>query len=191
MKTTAVLFLAFSLLPAFSKTPTANSETEVRPKSYFGTPLVTDKEKAEVSKAVESMLSRHVTFRQDGTASSVHTTSTRRQVEWKNLKIAEIHYRPITEADKLNGVTKHFLVSLRCDAHRVWDDKKSAWGAWLPIGYLLFPQALALEWKGSAWTCLQADRLKAFAPGPGAPARRSAPPAPGDPGLPPGMRRAR
>jgi hypothetical protein len=167
MKIAAILLLVLSLLPGCSRTASAKRHTqEDRPKSFFGTPLATDAEKAEVTKVVTSTLAKHVTFRPNGTASTIHSDPNRHHVEWMNLKMAEIHFQTLTKADTLNGVAKRFLVSLQCDAHRVWDDKKSAWSDWKPINYLLFPSALNVELKSDVWIVEQADRLKSFIPGP-------------------------
>lgn len=167
MNIPAILLLVVSLLPACSRTASTKRQTQdARPKSFLGTPLATEAEKADATKVVTSTLAQHVTFRPNGTASTIHSDPTRRHIEWMNLRMAEIHFQALTKADTLNGVAKRFLVSLQCDAHRVWDDKKSTWSEWKPINYLLFPSALSVELKSEAWIVDQADRLKSFIPGP-------------------------
>lgn len=83
-------------------------------------------DQAAVLKTTAELLARHVTFRPDGTASAICTFSGRRQTEWKRLVVRSITAHPVTEADRLNGVSKRYLVGFSCDAHRSWDAKTNA-----------------------------------------------------------------
>ncbi len=151
---------------------------------------VPEADKTEVLKATADLLAKHLTFRADGTASAYYTQSTRQPVEWKGFVVCQLVPQAITEADRLNGITKRYLVGFGCDAHRTWDTKKNAWGEWLPIGNLTFPAGIYFEWKNGAWTACESFQLKFFTPGPGLPVtqpQRSGK----DAGLPPGMSRGK
>ena len=147
-------------------------------------------DQAAVLKATAELLAKHVTFRPDGTASAICTFSGRRQVEWKRLAVRSITAQPATEADRLNGVSKRYLVGFSCDAHRSWDSKTNAWGQWYPINNVLFPSAIYVEWKGGKWAAVESDMIKHFIPGPG-PSTVAPKPAPKSDDLPPGMTRGR
>lgn len=108
-------------------------------------------DKSEVLAATADVLSKHLTFRTDGTASAFYTQSGRRPVEWKGFVIRHITHQAVTEADRLNGITNRCLVSFGCDAHRSLDSKTNARGEWFPIGNVTFPSALYFEWKNGAW----------------------------------------
>jgi hypothetical protein len=96
--------------------------------------------------------------------------------------------QPVSEADRLNGISKRYLVSLTSEAHRKWDTKTNTWGAWRPNGSVTFPAALAFEWKDGAWFPRESTQLKSFTPGPGESVIQPQRPAK-DTGLPPGMSR--
>ena len=139
---------------------------------------------------MEVVLSKHLTFRPDGTTSAVCIPSGRQQVEWKKFVVRSIQAQQVTEADRLNGISKRCVVCFSCDAHRSWESKKNEWGQWYPIGYMLFPGAINIEWKGGKWVAIETDQLKYFSPGPG---QSVIAPKPGgnSQGLPPGMTRGK
>lgn len=133
-----------------------------------GVTPVPGSEKVEILTATANLLGKHVTFRPDGTASSYYTSGeVRRPAEWKNLVVSQIVSQAITEADRLNGISKRYLVGFGCDAHRTWDTKTNAWGQWSPIGNVTFPSGIFFEWKNGAWTAAESFQLKFFTPGPG------------------------
>jgi hypothetical protein len=140
--------------------------------------------------ATAALLTKHVTFRADGSASSWYSRSTRRPVEWKRPVVRNITAQRVTDADRLNGITKRYLVALGCDAHRTWDTKTNRWGQWYDTGNPSFPAALSFEWKNNAWTARESAQLKSFSPGPGQ-SVSTPQQAPTDAGLPPGMTRGR
>ncbi len=140
--------------------------------------------------ATAELLAKHVTFRPDGTASSICTFSHRQHVEWQKLVVKHISLQSLNEADRLNGITKRYLVSLSCDAHRIWDNKTSTWSKWNSTGHLFFPSALIFDWNGTRWTAKPSHMLKHFQPGPGP--SIAAPKPTADPRhLPPGMTRGK
>lgn len=145
-------------------------------------------EQAAVLKTTAEMLARHVTFRPEGNDSAICTVSGRSQVEWRRLLVRSITAQAVTEADRLNGVSKRYMVGLSCDAHRSWDAKAKAWGQWYTIGNVLFPSAIVVEWQGGKWVALESDQIKYFFPGPG-PSIAPPKPDPKSDGLPPGMTR--
>lgn len=157
---------------------------------------VNQEDRRDLLTATAILLSKHVTFRPDGTASSFHWSgTTRRTTEWKRLVVTRITAQSVTEADRLNGITRRFLVGFGCDAHRTWNTKANRWGQWYNTGNPHFPSALAFEWKNNSWTASGAERLKSFSPGPGPSIadpriQTGVNPAGKDTGLPPGMSRA-
>lgn len=151
---------------------------------------VPEQDQAAVLKTTAELLAKHVTFRPDSTASAICTVSGSRQTEWKRLAVRSITAHPVTEADRLNGVSKRYLVGFSCDAHRSWDSKTNAWGQWYPINNVLFPSAIYVEWKGGKWAAVESDQIKYFIPGPG-PSIIDPKPAAKSDGLPPGMTRGR
>lgn len=151
---------------------------------------VPEQDQAAVLKTTAELLAKHVTFRPDGDASAFYTESGRQPVEWKRLVVRSITALSVTEADRLNGITKRYLVAFGCDAHRTWDSKTNRWRDWLPIGNVTFPPAIYLEWKNGKWAPAEASRLKFFVPVPGPSTVDPKPTAKSD-GLPPGMTRGR
>ena len=153
-------------------------------------------DKDAILTATATLLAKHVTFRPDGTASSYQATgNSRRTVEWKRLVVRRITAQTTNEADRLNGISKRYLVSLGCDAHRTWDTKGNRWNQWHAIGNPAFPSAFVVEWKSNVWAVRESPQLKSFTPGPGpsiAAAENPAAKATGiDADLPPGMSRIR
>lgn len=152
---------------------------------------VPEPDKSEILKATALLLAKHVTFRPDGTASSIHTLSGRQHVESKGLVVKYITSAPINDADRLNGISKRYDVSFSCDAHRSWDLKTNAWGQWLPIRSVLFPAGLTFELKASQWTAAPSFQLSYFIPGPGPSVADPKSQPAQTPGLPPGMTKSR
>lgn len=183
-------FLLICLATASAQTGTTQLLAQGLQQAVAGLTPVPAKDKDDILAATATLLSKHLTFRPDGTASAYHTQSGRRPVEWKNFVVSHISNQAITEADRLNGISKRYLVAFDCDAHRTWDTKKNAWGEWLPIGNVTFPAGIYFEWKNGAWTAKGSFQLKYFIPGPGpaiaVPKREGK-----DAGLPPGMTRGR
>lgn len=151
-------------------------------------PVAETDQKAILSATAE-VLAKHVTFRPDGTASSVCAKVGKQHVEWRRLVVRSITKQPVTDADRLNGVTSRFMVGLSCDAHRTFDSKTSRWGEWRNSGYILFPSGLEFEWKKGGWV-LKSESLEGFTPGQG-PSIADLKPATGDATLPPGMKRGK
>ena len=147
-------------------------------------------EQAAVLKTTAEMLARHVTFRPEGNDSAICTVSGRTPVEWRRLLVRSITGQAVTEADRLNGISKRYMVGLSCDAHRSWDAKAKAWGQWYPIGNVLFLSAIVVEWQGGKWVALESDQIKYFIPGSG-PSIAARKPDQKSEGLPPGMTRGR
>ncbi|MEI6175941.1 MAG: hypothetical protein WCS43_03545 [Verrucomicrobiota bacterium] len=148
------------------------------------------KDKADILAATATLLAKHITFRPDGTASAYYTSSGRRPVEWKKFVVSRISDQAVTEADRLNGITKRYLVSFGCNAHRNWDSKTNTWGQWQPIGNVTFPAGIYFEWKNNAWTARESSQLKFFTPGPG-PSINEPKRTGKDAGLPSGMTRGK
>lgn len=150
---------------------------------------VTEADKKAILNATAEVLAKHVTFRPDGTATAFSTKLGKQHVEWKRLVVRNITKQAVTDADKLNGITRRFLVSFGCDAHRSFNAKTSRWSDWMNIGYVLFPAGIEFEWKSGTWI-LKSESLNGFSPGPG-PSITDKKPTVKDAGLPPGMTRGK
>ena len=149
---------------------------------------VPEKDRTAILTATAELLKKHVTFRPDGTASAICIPNSKQHVEWKRLVLRSISPQSINEADRLNGISKRYFVSLGSDAHRTWDTKTKSWGKWHSVGHVLFPGGISIEWKGEKWTAVETDQMKYFTPGPGP--SIAVPKTTGkDAGLPPGMTR--
>lgn len=145
-------------------------------------------EKQEVLAATAALLARHVTFRPDGTASATYHGSSQWPIEWRKLVVRMITKQAVSDADRLNGVTRRYHASLACDACRDWKPGTTAWSEWRQIGFVLFPSAIIVQEKNGVLTARGNAQLPKFSPGPGpsimdkhAPAKNG--------GLPPGMTR--
>ena len=150
---------------------------------------VAEVDKKAILTATAVILAKHVTFRPDGTAAAVCTKLGKTHVQWKRLVVRNITKQAVTDADRLNGITRRFLVSFGCDAHRTFDSKTNRWTEWMNTGYVLFPSGIEFEWKNGAWT-QKPESLKDFSPGPG-PSIADQKPVGKDSGLPPGMTRVK
>lgn len=150
---------------------------------------VAEVDKKAILAATAEVLAKHVTFRPDGTATAVCVKLGKTHVEWKRLVVRNITKQAVTDADRLNGITRRFQVSFGCDGHRTFDSKTNGWTEWINTGYVLFPAGIEFEWKNGAWT-LKSESLKGFSPGPG-PSITDKKPAAKDTGLPPGMTRGK
>jgi hypothetical protein len=148
---------------------------------------VAEVDKKAILTSTAVVLAKHVTFRPDGTAAAVCTKHGKQHVEWKRLVVRNITKQAVTDADRLNGITRRFQVSFGCDGHRTFDSKTNRWTEWMNIGYVLFPAGIEFEWKNGTWT-LKSESLKGFSPGPG-PSITDQNRAAKDAGLPPGMKR--
>ncbi len=150
---------------------------------------VPEKDRAAILAATTRLLAKRITLRADGSASAYYTmSSTRRPVEWRKLVVNQIVAQPVSEADRLNGITQRYLVAFGSEAHRTWDTKTNTWREWYPNGSVIFPAALSFQWKNGAWVARESDQLKYFVPGPGESVIQPERPAK-DTGLPPGMSR--
>lgn len=189
MRIFASLLIAIS--SASAQTDASKLLAEGLKQAVAGLAPVPEADKTAVLAATTSLLAKHITLRADGSASAYYTmSSTRRPVEWRKFVVSRIHAQPVTQADRLNGITKRYLVAFGSEAHRKWDTKTNTWGAWLPNGTVTFPAAVAFEWKGGAWVARESAQLKFFVPGPGESVIQPQRPAKAA-GLPPGMSRGK
>jgi hypothetical protein len=126
-------------------------------------------DKIAILASTSDLLKKHVTFRADGTASAYCIPNSKQWVEWKNLSVRGIQARALTDADRLNGITKSYFVSIDSDGHRSWNPKTKAWSEWKPIGHVLFPSGIQIEFKDGKWIAIETTQIKYFIPGPGTP----------------------
>lgn len=150
---------------------------------------VAESDKNVILAATAQVLSKHVTFRPDGTAAAVCTKLSKQHVEWTRLNVRNISKQDVTDADRLNGIFRRFFVSFGCDAHRTFDAKTSRWTEWKDIGYVLFPAGITLELQNDTWKP-KSESLDGFSPGPG-PSVTARQTTTKDSGLPPGMTRGK
>ncbi len=151
---------------------------------------VSDAEKQEVLTATAELLAKHLTFRPDGTASATLHLGKPQPVEWRKLVVDAIHSKALTDADRLNGITRRYHASLSCDASRSWQPAANTWSEWKPVGVLLFPAVIVVEEKNRVLTARGNDQLPKFMPGPGASVLQKQAAGTQD-DLPPGMTRGR
>jgi hypothetical protein len=145
-------------------------------------------EQKEVIAATATLLAKHVNFRPDGTASSTYNGTSAWPVEWRRLVVSSISKQPVSDADRLNGVTRRYYAGISCDACRDWKPRATGWSEWRQIGFILFPSAIVVEEKNGVLTARGNTQLPNFAPGPGPSILEKQPPGrKGD--LPPGMTR--
>lgn len=149
---------------------------------------ISAKEKSEVLTATATLLVRHVTFRPDGTASSTYQGKSQWPVEWQKLVVRSITKQAVSDADRLNGVTRSYLASIGCDACRDWKPDTTAWSEWRRTGFMYFPSVITVEEKNGVLTARGNAQLPSFSPGSGPSLMDKQSPARND-GLPPGMTR--
>lgn len=159
-------------------------------KAANGFKPVTDAEKQEVLTATAALLAKHVTFRPDGSASANFLLGKVQPVEWRKLVLDSIHPQALTEADRLNGITRRYHARLVCDASRRWQPATNNWSEWKPGGVLLFPSVIVVEEKSRVVTARGNEQLPKFTPGPGASVLQKQPAGTRNE-LPPGMTRGR
>jgi hypothetical protein len=188
MRILASLLIAFS--SASAQTDASKLLADGLKQAVAGLAPVPETDKAAVLAATTGLLAKHITLRSDGSASAYYTMSARRPVEWRKFVVTNILTNPVTEADRLNGITKRYIIAFGSEAHRQWDTKTNTWGQWRPNGTVIFPAAVSFEWKGGAWVARESTQLKYFVPGPGESVIRPER-AGNDAGLPPGMSRGK
>ena len=149
---------------------------------------VPDAEKKVVLTATATLLAKHVTFRPDGTASSTYHGKSQWPIEWRKLVVRTITKQAVSDADRLNGVTRRYHAGLGCDACRDWKPETIAWSEWRQTGFIYFPSAITVEEKNGVLTATGNSQLPSFLPGPGPSIMDKHAPAKND-GLPPGMTR--
>lgn len=148
----------------------------------------------QILRTATELLTKHVTFRPDNTASAICLPNGKQHVEWKGFAVKRVTKQALNSADSLNGISKRYFVSFTCQGHRSWDSKTNAWGQWYAFGHVVFPKGITVEWKNGACLAVESEQLRWFSPGPGAAAVAPQPAARQEPksdGLPPGMTRAR
>jgi hypothetical protein len=155
------------LKPVFGQATVEDFLAEGLKKSAATKLMVSHEDQKALVTATSTVLVKHLTFRADGTTSSYHTLQDRRSVEWKKFVIADIKDQAVTQADKLNGITKKYSVEFGCDAHRAWDMKTNRWGEWHAYRYSDFPLSILFQYKTGKWIPEMPGLLKHFAPGAG------------------------
>lgn len=147
-------------------------------------------EQKEVLGAVAALISKHVTFRSDGVAAATYHQTSPWPIEWRKLAVNGIHPQALSDADRLNGITRRYYASLGCDASRNWKPQSTAWSEWSPTGFVLFPSVIVVEEKNGVLSAKGNTELPKFFPGPGSSSIEKVQGDRSNP-LPPGMTRGR
>ncbi len=145
-----------------------------------------EEDKNMVLHVAGSFLSRHITFRPDGTAAAIFNNGSPCPVEFKKLVVTRIRFRLVPDRDPLKSPTRRFIVCLAYEAHREWKPGATGWTDWQTTEFSFFPRAIIVEGKDRAWGTRRNEPLVKFtpAPGPSILDRLSE-------GLPPGITRSR
>lgn len=184
---TAALFLILAPLASAQNNVSKMLEQGLKDAVMTLTP-VPAAEQQEVLSAAASLLAKHLTFRPDGTASATYHARSAWPVEWRKLVVRSINKQPVTDADRLNGITRRYLAILSCEACRDWKPGTTNWSEWRTTGFLYFPSAITVEEKGGVLTARGNTELPKFSPGPG-PSITEKQPVGKKGDLPPGMTR--
>jgi hypothetical protein len=152
---------------------------------------VSDEDQKALMTATATLLGKHMTFRADGTTSAFYTFSGKQSIEWKKFVASNITIKSVSEADKLNGITKKYSVFFGCDAHRAWNAEANQWGEWKSNSFPDFPLGVVFQFKSGAWTPESPALLKYFTPGPGVSISNPKAKSAGSDALPPGMQKAK
>ncbi len=191
MKYLTICFL-LSFCPAFGQASVSEVLAEGMKQVAATKSSITQEDQKALVQETAALLTKHITFRADGTTSSYYTLGERRAVEWKAFVVSDIVIKSVTEADKLNGISKKYSVVFGCDAHRAWNIKTNRWGEWLAHGLSEFPLGVVFQFKNGAWIAESPPLLKYFTPGPGPSISESKPkPAGKTNALPPGMQKTK
>ncbi len=186
------LSLLFSICPIFGQTSVSEVLAQGLKPSIAEKSPISEEDKKTLMAATAALLTKHLTFRADGTASTYYNFGEKKSVEWKNFVVNRVVLNPTSEADKLNGVSKRCAIAFGCDAYRVWDVKTSRWGEWQARNFTDFPLGLAFQLKKGVWTADSPALLKYFSPGPGTNiSDSSVKPAGKTNDLPPGMQKSK
>jgi hypothetical protein len=186
------ILLLLLLAPTLASAQTSVSQTlEQGLKSALqGLAPLPATERRDVLTATAALLAKHVTFRPDGTASSTYVQKENWHIEWRKLVVSNISPAAVTDADRLNGITRRYYASLECEASRNWRPQATTWSEWKPTGFILFPSAIVVEETKGVLVARGNSELPKFQPGPG-PSITDKPVTKGQPALPPGMTRGR
>lgn len=128
---------------------------------------VSEADKKVTIQKVATLLGQHVTFRNDGTASSYYDAANGRQhVEWRDLRIKMIVPMRLNPDDEKNNINKRIQVLLEYDASRVLDKATNSWRAWGVTSHPLFPPAINMIWQNGHPKADGGLHLPKFMPGP-------------------------
>jgi hypothetical protein len=184
--------LLLSFYPVFGETSVSEILAKGMKKISVEKTSISEEDQKALLNEAATLLTKHINFRTDGTASAHYSYGERRTVEWQELVVSDMVVQPVTEADKLNGITKKYSVFFGCNAHRAWDSKTSRWSEWLAHGFAEFPLGIVFQFKNGEWTSVAPALLKYFSPGPGLSTDAAKPrPAGKTNNLPPGMQKAK
>lgn len=184
--------LSLSICPVFAQTSVDEFLAEGLKQVEANKSSISQEDQKALIAATAALLSKHMTFRADGTSSAYCTSGERVSVEWKKFVMRDIRAQSVTEADKLNGISKKYSVIFSCDAHRAWDHKTKRWGEWVAQGYSNFPLGVLFQLKNGVWNAESPPLIKYFSPGPGPSISDSKPkPAGKTNQLPPGMQKTK
>jgi hypothetical protein len=186
------IYLLLCVCPLFAQTTVSEVLSQGMKRVAAEKSSISQEDQKALVDSTATLLIKHITFRADGTASSYYTNKGRISVEWKKFMVVDIRSQTITEADRLNGISKKHSVIFGCDAHRAWDSKTNRWGEWEAQGFSDFPLGIVFVYKNAVWSAEAPPLLKYFSPGSGTSIADTAPkPAGKTNALPPGMQKTK
>jgi len=156
-------FLLTSILPLSAQSVAGATEKVVE--IVTATSPMRTTEASEVFAVSAALVESSVALFADGTARSTHQLGTfHSRIELKGISFSEIVKTPLSEADKVKGVSRRYIARIKCTAHRIWDGPMVSWSEWRSGSYGFFPSAVIVEEIDGALRA-RANRIADFTPG--------------------------
>lgn len=165
----ALLLIFTAVLPLSAQVETNAQASATTPKADLititaSTPMRAS-EASEVLAASSALIEASVDLRADGSARTTHKIGGfETRIEIKGLSVREIVKAPLSEQDRQAGISRRYVASLQCEAHRIWDAPMISWSEWRASGYGFFPATIIVEEVGGAMKA-RATRIADFSPG--------------------------
>ena len=151
LSTIAVLGTSIANLYAQNSDAAANAIRDAFRQADALARPIPEAEQKKAYEAASTILQRLVTFNEDGTAKTVHRLNGNQvHLEWTGLGLGQVSRRIVTDADRLNGITNRYAVTITATSHRRWDRAQNQWTEWLAVGYPLFPSTITLIERNGA-----------------------------------------
>ena len=188
MKLAAGIALLLAIAPAQAQSSASQLLEDAAKKALSGMAPVSAEERKEVIAALQAMLNKRLTFRDDGVAAATHHfNGSVTYVEWIGLKVEVLKKDSLTAADTANGISRRYRIVMTSASHRVWKATTNRWSDWKPTGYPLFLTGITVEERNGSLEARVSSERGTFLPGPSRSVGPSVVPAASSQGLPPGM----